>query len=245
MANDWEMIEQTTRALIAGVITPGTAAGVEMTARAKLRELRARAAKAPPMAYKDEIFHVEDALKRLDAALGDAVPQVCIFRRPERFVLASLDDRRPGEKTRVRLPVLKVVRIGQVPFVELDGRQRVRDWWGLFVDGVKHAEGPRRWIMKNAQGAAMMDARGRLPGWILLTGLARRRAAYKRRRDQRRLERARARAREKTRRTGELHIVGADAVLTVTIDGRRITAIDPGFTSFSYSVDTRREPAAG
>ncbi len=144
-----------------------------------------RTGRAP---YTDEINEIETALQELLIEVEKEAPRVRIFHRPGRNV--QLPPIHPGgPPTRGRLPDIQVVLIGQVEFIELDGRLRVRDWWELLLDGKRVSppvQGPKRWIMKNAAGAAMMNATGAPPAWMLLTGLARRRALHKRRRDRKR-----------------------------------------------------------
>lgn len=211
-----------------GEITTTEALAIVQRAEAFRDELKGRRA---VMAYYDEIEEIDERAGAIRNAINmrPDCPVVCIFRRPERTVTMK-DGPAVVRGIPLRLPSLMVARNGQTPFIELDGRQRVRDWWVLLVDGRPQVEGPKRWIMKNAQGAAMMGPDGKVPGWILLTGLARRRQRHKMRRDRRRLEAARLRARELNARearrgsTGRYY-VGADVGFSLNWDGHTILRV--------------------
>lgn len=158
-------------------------------AQEKLDEAKARVAvlrRRNQLAYADEINEIETAVEELQAEVNARAPAVRIFHRPGRTVVITT----PGvPDARGRLADIQVVRIGQVDFIEMDNRLRVRDWWELKIDGRSLSppvEGPKRWIMKNAAGAEALDVFGKPPAHMLLTGLAKRRDAHKRRRDRRR-----------------------------------------------------------
>lgn len=152
------------------------------------RRIAALLARGGGAGYNDEIGAIRIELAELRAVmdLQAAAPAVCIFRRPAReFTVKTAG----GGESACRVPDLQVVRIGQVDFIEMDGRLRVRDWWELRVDGRSlhpPCEGPKRWVMKNAAGAEAMDPFGKPPAHMLLTGLRKRRALYKLRRGRRR-----------------------------------------------------------
>lgn len=199
----WEELSLATRGIKTGKIHPDQATATRIRASLRLKELRARNHRG----YADEIAEIEGELNRLQLAVTGRpdAPIVRIFHRPERFVTRDTLDPYTGNMRPMkhRLPDVSVIRTGQVPFIELDGRQRVRDWYELFVDGAPirpPCQGPKRWIMKNAQGAAMMDHTGSLPPWIFFTGLRRRRSVYRRARDKRRAARTTKSWRDMTKR---------------------------------------------
>jgi len=178
-----------------------------LRARNLLAKERSRQMHGP---YEDEIYEIETAVQELLAAVEARAPRVRIFHRPGRNVTIR---NYSSQDIRARLPDIQVVRVGQVEFIELDGRLRVRDWWELLIEGKPVSppiQGPKRWIMKNAAGAAMMDAEGKPPAWMLLTGLARRRALHKRRRDRRRKAAFRRALHEQKRRGKYLVLRGTD-----------------------------------
>lgn len=179
---------------------------LELLGRAeqRLADLRERSARGPGFAlgHEDEIREIEEQSKRVKAAMlirPDA-PYVCIFRRPDRLVQTTAPN---GDPITARLPSLCVLRAGDMDWLQRDGRQRVRDLWELLVDGVPCRPpviGPRRWVMQNAQGAALMDATGRGPWWMTRpTAFERRRELYKTQRHNRKRRRKNRRRRNRSK----------------------------------------------
>lgn len=96
----------------------------------------------------------------------------------------------PGyiQPARVPKPSVEVELVDQgwVQQPRINYRARVRDVWAIIVNGQRIAEGSRRYCMRQAHWALMCDPSGRLPAFETMTGLAKRRALHKARRDRRR-----------------------------------------------------------
>lgn len=82
------------------------------------------------------------------------------------------------------LPSIEVLRYDQ-GWVNRRGRARVEVAYELVIGGQRTLAGSKRYVMRQADWAAMCDSFGQLPVLETLTGLAKRRALYKARRDRR------------------------------------------------------------
>lgn len=174
-------------------------------------------------AYQDEIIDVKEALTKLRAAIRVRWPNtIRLLWIPDRNTKAiyltkeealanvgALLHRRaaaprlgdgpmPREELIAARPLSKksieVLRLGQ-GWVDRRGRARVETAYELLIGGERACTGSRRYIMRQADWATMCDVFGQLPPMELVRGLAKRRALYKARRDKRRAQRRRGRAR--------------------------------------------------
>lgn len=163
--------------------------------------LYARARSLAPFA--EEIHAITEALREFVAAAGPApygvVPYFVAARK--RTVLVDAHPlehaaalaagmvhpeeyrRPPPTPEGIKLPSVMVQRTGTRVY-RVDGRARVGCNYRLLLDGmaVPGVTGSRRTVCRQAHWAVMMDATGTVPMAQLLTGLAKRRAAYRRRR---------------------------------------------------------------
>lgn len=174
--------------------------------------------------FAEEVEEVLEALGELRQASAEAFgeqPVVCLLKVPRRYakfpstsrasianVLALSDaaatGRDPGRllplEDRPLLPSIEVRRYDQ-GWVQRTRRRRARveTAYELVIGGRHHLYGSKRYVMRQAHWALMCDQFGRLPALEQLTGLAKRRALHKARRDRRKQKRAAEEARSRKR----------------------------------------------
>lgn len=109
---------------------------------------------------------------------------------------AGIDPGRLHEPQKVKRPSIEVLRYDQ-GWVQRTRRKRARVEvaYELVIGGQHVLMGSKRYVMRQADWAAMCDANGQLPEIERLTGLAKRRALYKARKARRKQPRRRWRMR--------------------------------------------------